>query len=154
MALALASTLIHSGKTLSVISSFGHEVVMASITQSATSIKNVLSYVSSNNISQIDEELRKLDLEFTINVIHRLVIEQNNNLQYDSIKVALKGVNDILEIINDELLCMKQRHDAHVRKYFNSWRYFYYDLTTIKTQQKLLLTRYDILIKLLQIYNK
>jgi len=157
LALALTHTLINGSRTLSLLSNFGTELIITSITTSSKSIISLLNYLSTSNstyINKTNTDLKKLDLEFVIGVIHQLIIEQNNHINNDSIKFALHGVSEVLVKTNEELITLKTHYDEHNKKYFNNWRPFSYDITNINEYHTLLLKRYDMLIKLLQIYNK
>jgi hypothetical protein len=154
-------------------------MLISGIKLGTTSIVSVLSnlskYDSNSNIKEIHLEIKKMDLEFILNVIHQLINDLsdndlNNTPQQDiqqqthgfalslhgytnTIKIVLHGINDVITKIDNELQIFKNECDNYNNKYFSSWRSFNYDIKPLIEHHKLLLSRYNILISLLQIKN-
>lgn len=161
MALNLASiigTVVIGNKAVSIISTVGASLIINTLTSTTTSICKIISSLTSYNqpnIRQIINELNSIDIEYTVKVIEQLVIEQDNKKTTDSIKIALIGVNEVLEQIHNELKMIQEAINKHLAKYFNYWRPFdcSYILDMIRKHKELLDNRYKILINLLQIYK-
>jgi hypothetical protein len=159
LAASLANTIIHSSAAFSVISTFGTDIIVASCSKTVKSIIATLKHLSTTKISNIHtkdilNELNEMDLEFFINIVHQLVIEQKEYMQHESVKMALYGVNEMLDNINQELTKIKNDISIHNDKYFSNWRNFNHNTNEIKKYHEKLVYRYGVLVKLLQIYDK
>lgn len=158
IATGLIGTVILS-KTTSVVTSIGCDLIINTITTTTSSICSIIKSViiyDIPGIEKVTQILKDTDLEFTINIIEELVKEQNGKNLNDSIKKALFGVNEILELIHGELTSIKKAIDYHNSLYLNSWRSFYYDyskLDLMKQNEKILKHRYQMFLDLLKIYT-
>jgi len=161
MTLGLVDTLILGGKTTQIASNIGTNLIISTITTTTTAIINVLDYLTTstyyktNGISELITNIQEMDLEFTIVVIEQVIREQNDKQLPESIKRALLGLNDILTQIHIELNTIKESIENHTKKYFNNWRYFQCNITTITIRKhyEILKSRHTILFDLLKIYN-
>lgn len=153
----LLGTALLSAQTANIVSRIGTDVVIGTLTTTASSVGRLLTYITDHptlGTSEFKRELEDLDLQFFITVLDRLVKEQNTKDIQDSTKQALLGVNESLTKIQDELNSVKEAIEYHQTKYFASWRSFACpSLDSIKKHKKILETRYNLLTDLLQIYN-
>lgn len=152
-------TALLSGKAASIVSTVSTDLIIGTITTSTKAIGSMLTYLASseqNGIKDVISIIKSTDLEFTISIIEQVVKEQENKTLPDSVKKALIGVNDILDMIHKELDNIKNAVEYHNTKYFNTWRSFSCDcnMETIKSHNELLNHRYSILIELIKINNK
>jgi|694.fasta_scaffold88118_3 hypothetical protein len=159
LATGLMEAVIASSKTATIINSIGISLVVSTISASTTSILTTIKYFTLNGnqiMYEITNVLKSTDLEFTVNIVDQLVKEQEGKELNESVKRALIGVNEILELIHNELLSIKKAIEYHNTKYLSSWRYFNWDgkIETIKNHNTILIHRYKILFELLKIYNK
>lgn len=132
----------------------GSGFIINMIFATTSSIYSSIRYLVSSNqkcYNKVITQLKELDLDYVIGVLRELVSECGQKLEYNSIRKALYGVNEILEQINEELNRIKEAYDYHKTKYLTSWRTFRYDLTTLKQHKNILDSRYTLLIDLLQI---
>ena len=140
-------------------SKIGSEILVATISSTASSLYNLIKFISNTNhpsLKNIQETLELLDLEYYINVINKLVNEYDHlSNQIGSIKESLFGVTKILQKIHSELNIVKEAYDKHKNKYFYKWRTFQckYNIETIKKHKLVLDSRFDMLVKLLIIYK-
>jgi hypothetical protein len=158
LATGLLSTVVFGGKASSVVSAIGTDLVINTISTTTTSIGCMIKYLTTSNQPGIDEIINTLnntDLDFTIIIIDHLVKEQSGKNLNESVKMALIGVNEILELIHKELDTIKKAIEYHKTKYFNTWRGFSWsgNLNLIKQHNDILKNRYQMLLELLKIYN-
>lgn len=154
--MSLIETVVIGATATSIVGSIGTDVLIATVTTTTTSIINMIGYLTTNTqpgINDILNIIKKVDLEFTVNIIEQLVKEQEGKELSQSIKKALLGVNEILKHINTELDLIKQAIDYHHTKYFNYWRGFVWNgnISTIQNYNDILKNRYSILFELLKI---
>jgi len=159
LAVGLIETVVLSAKASSVVSHVGTDLIIGTITSTTSSIGSMIKYLTSSSqagISDIITVITASDLEFTINIIEQLVKEQDAKQINESVRKALVGVSEILELINQELSSVKKATEAHKTKYFKGWRSFCWDgnIENIKKHNMILRHRYGILFELLKIYNK
>lgn len=147
-------------KIAPVINKLGTDVVISAVTTTTSSVIRVLSYITAMDhlgTQDIKNRLVDIDLEFFITVLDQLVKEQKEKINKESVKLALVGMNNILEEIHKELNIIKETIEYHQSKYFSSWRSFSncsYSIDSIKKHKDILHQRYEILTDLLSIYNK
>jgi hypothetical protein len=159
LALGLLETIVVSSKATSVVSSIGTNLIITTITNTTSSITNMISYLTTSSQPGLKEILNVItdcDLEFTINIIRQLVEEQKDTRLNESIKKALIGVSNILDSIYEELNSVKKAIELHNSKYFNNWRSFEWsgNIENIKRHNIILTHRYTLLFELLKIYSK
>jgi len=157
LATSLLKTIVLSSKATSIVSNIGTDLIINTISTSTSSICNVLSYLTTNTTSgatNIINTIKTIDLEFTVNILNQLVKEQEGKHLNESIKKALIGVSEILDLINNELLVIKEAIKYHNMKYFNEWRNFAWsgDADIIIKYNMILHNRYKMLFRLLKIY--
>ena len=154
----IAGTVLTGGRTFSIVSTIGTDLIIKTLTTTTSSICTVLTHLTYNDqpsVQDMIDQLKQIDLEHTITVIEELVREQEGKETHTSVKKALLGVHEILEKIHDELKSVQKAVEYHDSKYFRNWRSFNcsYSIETIKKHKLLLDNRYKILIDLLKIYN-
>lgn len=159
LAIGLLETVVLSSKATSVVSSVGTNLIIGTITTTTSSIGNTIRYLTTSSqpgINEILDSLKSSDLEFTVNIIEQLVKELNDIHFSESIKKALIGVNQILDLIHMELDSVKKAIELHNNKYFNTLRSFYWNgsIENIRKHNIILKHRYTILFELLKIHNK
>jgi len=154
--MSLIETVVIGAKATTLVSAIGTDVLIGTVTTTTTSIINMIGYLTTNTqpgINDILNTIKKIDLEFTVNIIEQLVKEQEGKMLCDSIKKALLGVNEVLGWIHKELDSIKQAIEYHHTKYFNNWRIFVWNgnISIIQTYNDILKNRYSILFELLKI---
>jgi hypothetical protein len=158
LATGLITTIVLSSKTSSIISSVGTNLIVGTITTTTSSICSLISYFASSQhtgIIEILNLLNILDLEFTIDVIDELVRELRDKNTPESVRKALFGIADILELLHMDLNTIKDGIDNHNSKYLSNWRSFSWEgnLDVIRGHCDTLRNRYGILFELLKIYG-
>lgn len=160
---SLVGTVMIGNKYLPIINTVGLKLIIKTITTTTTSICSILNHISKQETQSIQSYLKgikELQLEYTINVIEQLVREQEekyksdneiNDDKYSAIKVALIGVNEILDVIHSELKPLKNAVDYHKTKLFYTWRSFncVCSIDTLRKQKEDLLYRYKFLMDLI-----
>ena len=154
-------SLLLTGKTLNVIHSIGSDVVLQTVKTTSSIIIHTIKHITSiesDNILDIKYKLKNIDIEYKINVINSFIIELNTEsvkLSKESVKLSILSINNILLDIKNELHNLKGEIDYHLSKYFNSWRYINCDdkINIIIQHNNILDKRFDLLIKLLSVYN-
>lgn len=147
-------------KVTSLAMTIGADLLISSISTTTSSIGSAIKYLSKSSqkeISEILELIKEIDLEFTINVVEHLIKEQNIAEVTDdknSVKKALIGVSEILDVIHIEFVSIMEAVDNHNKLYFNKWRKFSWngDVETVKKHNNILLKRCKMLFELLKIY--
>lgn len=161
LATGLFGTVLVGGQVVSLLSTVGTDFIIKSMTSTTSSICAVLAgfaYSDEPGMTKIKEDLDKIDLEHTVNVIEELVKEQEceeGKEAHTSVKKALVGVHIILEKIHEELNTIKEAIEYHKTKYLNDWRRFdcSCNIKTIQKHNETLERRYKMLVDLLKIYN-
>jgi len=118
-------------------------------------ISNITTYESSKiNIRSVKESIEYMDLDYKINVIKTVVkeIEARGNIS-DSVKLALMGINEVLDRINDELGTVQKAIEYHNSKYFCGYRSFNCscNIEQIIKHNEILDSRYRILLDLIKL---
>jgi hypothetical protein len=157
--MSILGTVLLGANAATVVNKLGTDVIITAVTTSTGAIGRVLGYITSMDhlgVEDIKKKLEDIDLEFFINVLDQLVKEQKDKKTVKSVKIALIGMNKILEEIHKELNTIKESIEYHQSKYFPSWRSFNcgYNIDSIKKHKDLLYQRYEILTDLLTIYNR
>ena len=159
LASGLLHTVILSSKATSIVSNVGTDLIIGTITSTTSSIGNMIKYLAISTqpgVSEILDMISSLDFEFTISIIEQLVKEQEGKQINESVKKALIGVSEILEMIHNELISVKKAIENHNTKYFSGWRSFSWEgnIGTLEKHNIILSHRYKMLFDLLKIYNK
>lgn len=160
LALGLVENILVGGQAVSILSKVGTDLVISTLTSTTGAVCGVLSYIYTTDqpgFDKVRDQLEKIDLEHTVEVIRALVSEHNESVEMkDSVKKALLGVNDILTKIHEELLDIQISIEKHNGKYFRSWRSFdcKCNIKTIVRHKQLLDDRYKMFVELLGIYSK
>lgn len=135
----------------------GRNLLLSTVSGTSKGILGILSYLASGDepgAEKINETLEMIDIEHKIKVIKSLVNDLSNNKELpESITYAIIGVQDTLDIIHSELLCIQDRVKNHKQKWFYYWRSINakISLKKIESQIKILSERTEVLLKLLQI---
>lgn len=142
-----------------IVASVGTNLIVGTITTTASSIGSMIRYLTSNTSPGINEILNFLtliDLEFTVGIIEQVVKDLEQQSLNESVKKAIMGVNEVLTLINQELTSIKLAIEEHNAKYFNNWRAFKWtgNLDNIKKHNEVFKHRYEMLFELLKIPNK
>lgn len=158
LATGLITTIVLSSRATSIVTAVGTNLIIGTITSTTSSICGVIKYMtlSTNTcINNITDALTSIDLEFTVNIIEELVKEQQDKELPESVRKALFGLSEILELIHQELHSIKKSIDLHNVKYLNGWRSFCWEgnIETIIKHNTILKHRYNILFELLKIYH-
>ena len=161
LALGIVENILIGGKTVSILSKVGTDIVIGTLATSTSAVGGMLTSIYSSDkpgLKEIKSQLDKIDLEHIVGVIRALINEQSNkkNIEMkDSVKKALIGVNEILVKINDELNEIHNAINKHNGKYFSSWRSFdcKCNINQIKEYRDLLDKRYKMYVELLNIYH-
>lgn len=145
-------------KAMTIFDSVGTSLLVRTLSNTTGSICSMVSSLTSYDqpgVMEVIDELNSIDLSFTISVIEQLVNETDVDTVSESIKRALWGVNKILENIHNELQDIQEAIERHRAKYFSNYRIFTCksNIRSIKEHKKILLSRYQMLIDLLKIYN-
>ena len=154
-------SLLLTGKTLNVIHSIGSDVILQTVKTTSSVIIHTVKHITSiesDSILDIKYKLNNIDIENKINVINSFIVELNTEsikLSKESIKLSIIAINNILLDIKNELHSLKNEIDYHLSKYFNTWRYINCDdkINIIIQHNNILDKRFDLLIKLLSVYN-
>lgn len=158
LATGLVTAIVLSSRANTIVNAVGTNLIIGTITTTTSSICNMIKYVTLSNHSGINEIVDivvSIDLEFTVNIIEELVKEQQDKEVHESVRKALYGLSEILDLIHSELDSIKKAIELHNDKYFNSWRGFSWNgsIETIKKHNLILKHRYSILFELLKIYH-
>lgn len=156
VATIIGTTLITSP---TVVASVGTNLIVGTITTTASSIGSLIKYLTTNTSPGINDILTfliSIDLEFTIGIVEQVVKELDQENINESLRKAIFGVNEILTLIHQELASIKTAIEEHNAKYFNGWRAFKWtgNLENIKKHNEIFKHRYGILFELVRIMNK
>ncbi|AYV76929.1 MAG: hypothetical protein Barrevirus4_13 [Barrevirus sp.] len=136
--------------------SVGSDIAVRSLIATTSSVTNLISYLTTNKSSpsDISSILISLDLEFTIKIIEELVKDWIDKEVSEPVRIAIIGVQQIVELINKELNEIKGAIEYHNSKYFKGWRSFTWSNSPdiIKNHSITLKSRYTMLFELLKIY--
>lgn len=159
LALSLVQGVVIGAKGASIISSVGTTMMINSLTSTINSICSIMGHITSYDlpyVHQINQQLVKMDLVYTVSVVEELVKERSKDKEITcSVKKALLGVHDILEKIHKELDEINKSIQYHSTKYFCNWRGFdsSCSINSLEKHKDILDKRYRILIDLLTVYN-
>lgn len=152
VATIIGTTLITSP---TVVASVGTNLIIGTITTTASSIGSLIKYLTTNTspgINDILSFLASIDLEFTIGIVEQVVKELDQENIKESLHKAIVGVNEILSLIHQELASVKTAIEDHNAKYLSGWRAFQWtgNLDNIKKHNEIFKHRYGILFTLIR----
>jgi len=150
MAFYIPSLILGSITSISIASNFTHNLITKSINHTFNMLSNFMSY----HHIKINEVIEEHDLIAKLQIIEALMKDMGEeNIQKESIKLALNNLHKTVESINTNLSQIESIIEYHKQKYFANWRYLNYDnqIYELKRNIKLLDIRYHML---LEIYNK
>lgn len=158
IAIKLIDSIFIGGRMISILNTVGTNVIVKSVSSVASSIGSLIYVVSSNDkkyVINIKSSLENMDLEHKVSVIKEFVKEIGNAEVKDSVKLALYGIIEILEKINDELLILDKSIECHDNKYFSGWRGFdcSVNINTLKKHKNILDVRFNLLLELIYVYK-
>jgi lysophospholipase L1-like esterase len=148
------NTLLYTSNMISLVNTMGTNLIIKSLTTTTSSLCSLVVYLTATNHPQIIKKIKKLDLPYKVSIIGNVLTEyKTDEIQSIAIKQSIIGVQEILEMINNELITLKDIIDTHNSKYFSNWRYLdcYVNVKLLKKYNKILDNRYKMLIELLQI---
>lgn len=130
--------------------------ILKMVTNTSTSLITHISHLSKDDHESLDnfqKQIRKIDLEHKIKLVHALFTDLNRkDIHSHTIKEAVLGLHDILEKIFDELHLVKDKIDNHRTLWFRSLRTVDYkdNLHKIEESKLILDGRYKDLVNLLK----
>ena len=153
------AAIICSVNALSILSAASKSILVNMLTSTIKSIYGYTNFITTtdkSNCDKITSEIHKMDLTFTTNILEHVIKENTDDNMCESLKYAIMGVNDILEIIELELYKIKVDINNHKCKYFNYWRSLDCDnsVKIIRRNKLLLDKRHDVLLNILKLNNK
>ena len=98
----------------------GKSVMIKGITETTTSIYNILQSSMISSHPDVQTTFDNLDLNARLEVIQAIV----SNIHSDKtpIKIALKNLHDILKVTKVEIDTLQVQMKEHEEKYFSTWR--------------------------------
>lgn len=154
----MMNTVMYGTKILSFVNTMSAGLIIKTLTVTTRSIYDMIRYISSSNEPKLQEvigDIKQLDIEFSVSVIENFIKEYEHENLSDAIKRAMLGVNESLEVINEQLISIKELIHEHNSKYFSSWRSIdcSENMSKIKDAKHILNSRYKILMTLMMIFN-
>jgi hypothetical protein len=142
----------------SIITGATTSFLVGCLTSTTYSVYNYINRIRSYNhpyTVEIQKELDKIDLQFSIDIINE-IFKQYTNMSDEAgpaLKHAIYGVTEIMEIIETELQTVDESIKLHNNKYFSRWRTFNCtcNLDVIKRNKQILDSRYKTFISLLKL---
>ncbi len=159
LAVSLLQGISIGGQMVSLASTVGTDVIICTLTNTTAAIGSMLIHLTAYDkpgMEDIKHRLLDTDLEHTVGVIEELVKEQDTTKEMpNSVKKALIGVNETLNLIHRELLVIKNAMDHHETKWFGTWRAFdcRCNIDVITKNKNILDRRYNMFVQLLEIYK-
>lgn len=147
----------------SILSTMGKEVVLPLFMNNITNISEkiyALKNKSGENNILLKKEIDDTDLEFKMVTIATFLREITaEDYKSNTVHIHLCGIYDVLEHINKELTILNEEYDHMSTSwwyYMIEWMYFKsrVNFQNVKKQVKLLIDRYDMLLKILTVQKK
>ena len=98
----------------------GKSVMLKGITETTTSIYNILQSSMISSHPDVQTTFDNLDLNARLEVIQSIV--SNIHSEKIPIKIALKNLHNILKVTKVEIDTLQIQMKEHEEKYFSSWR--------------------------------
>ena len=131
----------------------GKSVMIKGITETTTSIYNILQSSMISSHPDVQTTFDNLDLNARLEVIQAIV----TNIHSDKtpIKIALKNLHDILKVTKVEIDTLQVKMKEHEEKYFSSWRNpdYFPLLDNLEKHSFLIDKRLEMLIDVVKINN-
>lgn len=132
---------------------FGREVMSQTLTNSTKSILSSVTSILDDEDFYFKKILIDYDLISKVNIISSYIsnITSNKELfENETIKLSIKNVNDILEIIENEIKTIKKKIEEHRNLWLHRFRTPEYKKFLIELERhiKILDQRFDLLIKI------
>ena len=156
IAVGLIQSITLGGQAVSLLSLVGSDVILNSLVNSSNAVMNTVMNImiyDSVDILHYTNKIQQLDLQYTVTIINELIVNYNKTEMTNVIKKALIGLTEILDLIHDQLLKVKESIDNHQKKWFNSYRNFECkcSLITLENYSKTLDRRFNIFVEMLKI---
>lgn len=153
----LESTLL-GGKTLSIVG-IATSGIISCITTTAGGIIKGIQYIlaNKNHAQDLAQYMYAIDLETQVHIIALFIMEIENVDQLpDSIVKTLEALRQILVSMHELVTQCHQQLEAHMHKWFKSWRSFdaHEWIQQLKEQNGILQIRHQMLIQLLNTHKK
>ena len=131
----------------------GKSVMLKGITETTTSIYNILQSSMISSHPDVQSTFDNLDLNARLEVIQSIV----SNIHSDKtpIKIALKNLHDILKLTKVEIDTLQVKMKEHEEKYFSSWRNpdYFPLLDNLQKHSSLIDKRLEMLLDVVKINN-
>ena len=132
---------------------FGREVMSQTLTNSTKSILSSVTSILDDEDFYFKKILIDYDLISKVNIISSYIsnITLNKELfENETIKLSIKNVNDILEIIENEIKIIKKKIEEHRELWLHRFRTPEYKKLLIELERhiKILDQRFELLIKI------
>lgn len=128
--------------------------VILTIKKTSDTIINELTKIVSNDVTNIKDELKKIDIENKVLRITLFLLElKKHQIEQKCVNLSLISVDDILVLIKNDLISVGKKIEDHKEKYFSKYRKLDCSslLHNIKFNNNILDRRIDFLFKLLTI---
>ena len=131
----------------------GKSVMLKGISDTTSTIYNILQSSMINSHPDVKTTFETLDLEARLQVIQAIIT--NTHSEKEPIKIALTNLHEILNSIKKEIEVLQEKMTMNEEKYFSSWRTPDYLplLDNIEKHSQTLNTRLDLLLNVVKINN-
>ena len=133
----------------------GKEVMTQTITTSTKNIYSGIEKIITNENTEFNQVLDKLDINTKLDIINSFIkeMESSNKLFSDTTRKALKYIENILKIIEVEISNINLEIEDHKKKWFNRFRTSNCRemINNLVNHVKILDDRFELLIKFINI---
>ena len=133
----------------------GKEVMTQTITTSTKNIYSGIEKIITNENTEFNQVLDKLDINTKLDIINSFIkeMECSNKLFSDTTRKALKYIENILKIIEVEISNINLEIEDHKKKWFNRFRTSNCRemINNLVNHVKILDDRFELLIKFINI---
>lgn len=138
------------------IGTLGTELCLKTMTASCGKLVTMITYMTTHTspgLKDLDNLLNETDLGIKISTLEKMIqdLEKINVHQYNSVKVCLQALHEVIDKIHGNLETIQKLHTEHQQKWFKNWRSINCtnEMASVRQLSKLIDQRLDLLSKII-----
>lgn len=148
-----ANAIIYTGQIVSSI--IGNDIVTRAISDTASTIYNLLYGLVELQDPLLEKTINDLDVKAQIKCVESMIGNLNPVTITNSLSIALEQLHDIICLIREDLKQLNENCKQHQQKYFYSYRKINntLEISNLMSHKKILDQRLDMFMKIFTIDN-
>jgi hypothetical protein len=149
-----ASALIYTGQIVSTL--IGNDIMTKAISDSASTIYNLLYGFVDISDPLLEQTLDELDVKEQIRSVENIITQVTSDHDSSAVQISLEQLHEIICRIREDLRQIKDNHDYHKQRYFYQYRRpdNRVQINNLKKHKTILDQRLDMLMRVFQIESQ